>query len=110
MSGHGPVVGLGRALGDHDHVAQLTLADVALDAGLGPAQGPAAAQARRELFAQGASALDEERWSMVSCDTDRSGRWDTPEPGSRTLLSDSVGGQQPGYAGLSPESGALRPR
>ena len=81
MSGHGPVVGLGRALGDHDHVAQLTLADVALDAGLGPAQGPAAAQARRELFAQGASALDEERWSMVSCDPDRSERMGYPRAG-----------------------------
>ena len=56
-----PVLHLCRALRDHHHVAELTLADVArLHIGLGSSHGPARAQARVELFAQGTAALDEE--------------------------------------------------
>jgi len=61
VPGHGAVVGLGRALGDHDHVADLAHAVAAFGPLLIAPHGPATAQTDVQLVAQGTPALDEDR-------------------------------------------------
>ena len=60
VAGDGAVVDLGRPLADHHHVAQLALAEAALDVA-GPAHRSARAQAGGELTPQGAPALHVQR-------------------------------------------------
>jgi hypothetical protein len=57
---HCPVLDLGRALADHDFVADEALAATA-GSGLGHAQRAAGAQARDELALERAAALDVKR-------------------------------------------------
>ncbi len=60
MPGHGAVLGLGRPLADHDLGADEILA-TPLGARSGHAQGPPGAQARDQLAAKSAAALNIER-------------------------------------------------
>ncbi|HEY9469183.1 MAG TPA: hypothetical protein VIQ76_06160 [Propionibacteriaceae bacterium] len=72
MAGHGPVVGLGRPLGNVDHVRDPVLA--LADLPRGPTNRPTGTQTPGQITFQGAAGLHIQRLVVVSVLTCISGR------------------------------------